>query len=205
VILVRVEAPTARARRALEAVLREDRGLSVVGTRSSLVTPDVVVLKRDSIPQLLAATTPTAPAAPTAPTAAVVMLLDDLDREAAAAAVRAGALAVLPADAEPLAIRAAVHAAAAGLASLPAGFRTGLLHSSDDAPPADAVGHALTAREGEILALLGVGLANKQIGARLGISQHTVKTHVAAIYEKLGASNRAEAVATGLRRGLILL
>src|SRR5690348_15125047 len=105
VILVRVEAPTARARRALEAVLREDRGLSVVGTRSSLVTPDVVVLKRDSIPQLLAATTPTAPAAPTAPTAAVVMLLDDLDREAAAAAVRAGALAVLPADAEPLAIR----------------------------------------------------------------------------------------------------
>jgi DNA-binding NarL/FixJ family response regulator len=201
VIRVRVDAPTAQARRNLEAVLREDRGLSVVDTRSSLVTPDVVVLKRDSIPLLLAATTPTAPA----PTAAVVMLLDDLDREAAAAAVRAGALAVLPADAEPRAIRAAVHAAAAGLASLPAGFRTGLLHSSDDAPPADGVGHALTPREAEILALLGVGLANKQIGARLGISQHTVKTHVAAIYEKLGASNRAEAVATGLRRGLILL
>jgi len=63
----------------------------------------------------------------------------------------------------------------------------------------------LTPREREILTLLGDGLVNKKIGVRLGISEHTVKTHLAAIYEKLEASNRAEAVATGLRMGLIML
>ena len=53
--------------------------------------------------------------------------------------------------------------------------------------------------------LLGEGLVNKEIGVRLGVSEHTVKTHLAAVYEKLDVSNRAEAVATGLRLGLIML
>jgi DNA-binding NarL/FixJ family response regulator len=111
----------------------------------------------------------------------------------------------LPSDATPAEIRAAVHAAAAGLSSLPAAMAAAVLPSSDDAHAAEAVVNALTPREREILALLGEGLANKEIGARLRISQHTVKTHLAAIYEKLGVANRAEAVATGLRRGFILL
>jgi|SRR5437773_6081397 len=70
----------------------------------------------------------------------------------------------------------------------------------------DAVsGPALSNREREILALLGDGLANKQIAARLGISTNTVKTHLELLFEKLGASSRAEAVAMGVRRGLLLL
>jgi DNA-binding NarL/FixJ family response regulator len=133
-------------------------------------------------------------------------LLDDLDSEAAASAMRAGARAALPSDATPAEIRAAVHAAAAGLSALPAALAAGWLPSSDDVHvAADVDGNGLTPREGEILALLGEGLANKEIGVRLRISEHTVKTHLAAIYEKLGAANRAEAVATGLRRGFILL
>jgi DNA-binding NarL/FixJ family response regulator len=67
------------------------------------------------------------------------------------------------------------------------------------------VGPVLTNREREILALLADGLANKQIAARLGISKNTVKTHIELLFDKLTVSTRAEAVATGVRRGLLLL
>jgi DNA-binding NarL/FixJ family response regulator len=63
----------------------------------------------------------------------------------------------------------------------------------------------LTRREQEVLALLADGLVNKQIAARLGISTNTVKTHLELLFEKIGVSSRAEAVATGVRRGLLLL
>lgn len=63
----------------------------------------------------------------------------------------------------------------------------------------------LSRREQEILALLADGLVNKQIAARLGISTNTVKTHLELLFEKLGVATRAEAVATGVRRGLLLL
>ncbi len=53
--------------------------------------------------------------------------------------------------------------------------------------------------------MLAGGLANKEIAAKLNLSDHTVKFHVASILGKLGASSRAEAVAMGIRRGLILL
>jgi DNA-binding NarL/FixJ family response regulator len=63
----------------------------------------------------------------------------------------------------------------------------------------------LTERELEVLQWLAQGLANKQIATQLGISEHTVKFHVSAIYSKLGATNRAEAVRLGVQQGLILL
>jgi NarL family two-component system response regulator YdfI len=53
--------------------------------------------------------------------------------------------------------------------------------------------------------LLSQGLANKQIASVFGISEHTVKFHVSAIYTKLGATNRAEAVRLGVRSGLVTL
>lgn len=63
----------------------------------------------------------------------------------------------------------------------------------------------LTNREREVLQFLAQGLANKQVGHALGISEHTVKFHVSGIYTKLGATNRTEAVRLGLQRGLISL
>lgn len=63
----------------------------------------------------------------------------------------------------------------------------------------------LTNREREILALLADGLGNKQIAVRLGISTNTVKTHLELLFEKIGVSSRAEAVAAGVRRGLLML
>lgn len=73
--------------------------------------------------------------------------------------------------------------------------------TSGEAP----VGTVLSNREREILALLADGLVNKQIAARLGISTNTVKTHLELLFDKLGVTTRAEAVATGVKRGLLLL
>jgi DNA-binding NarL/FixJ family response regulator len=64
---------------------------------------------------------------------------------------------------------------------------------------------ALTPREVEILQLLAAGLGNKEIASRLGISDHTVKFHVASVIGKLGAASRTEAVTLGIRHGLVMI
>jgi DNA-binding NarL/FixJ family response regulator len=64
---------------------------------------------------------------------------------------------------------------------------------------------ALTQRELEVLELLAEGLPNKRIAERLGISDQTVKFHVASIMGKLGATNRVETVRRAVRRGLLSL
>jgi len=61
----------------------------------------------------------------------------------------------------------------------------------------------LTGREHGVLALVADGLPNREIAASLGISEHTVKFHLASIFGKLGAATRTEAVQRGLRLGLI--
>lgn len=63
----------------------------------------------------------------------------------------------------------------------------------------------LTPREVQVLELLAEGLPNKAIAARLGISDQTVKFHVASVAAKLGASNRTDIVRRAVRRGLITL
>jgi DNA-binding NarL/FixJ family response regulator len=64
---------------------------------------------------------------------------------------------------------------------------------------------ALTHRELQVLELLAEGLPNKGIADRLGISDQTVKFHIASIMGKLGASNRIETVRRAVRRGLLSL
>ena len=73
--------------------------------------------------------------------------------------------------------------------------------SAEEEEPVDA----LTAREREVLARLADGLSNKAIAARLGISDETVKFHLSAIFGKLQASNRTDAVRQALRRGMVEL
>jgi len=63
----------------------------------------------------------------------------------------------------------------------------------------------LTPRELDVLALVAEGLPNKAIARQLGISDQTVKFHIASITGKLGASNRTEAVRRAVRRGLVTL
>jgi DNA-binding NarL/FixJ family response regulator len=69
----------------------------------------------------------------------------------------------------------------------------------------DWPGKQMTRRERDVLDLLGEGLGNRAIAERLGISDHTVKFHLASIYGKLGAATRAEAVRRAFRRGLLTL
>ena len=83
-------------------------------------------------------------------------------------------------------------------ALLAAGYRI----TAEREPPRIA---PLTARELQVAALLVEGASNKAIARALGISVHTVKFHVAAVLEKLGARNRADAVAIALREGLVTL
>ena len=61
----------------------------------------------------------------------------------------------------------------------------------------------LTAREREVLSRVADGLPNREIASVLGISEHTVKFHLAAVFGKLGVSSRTEAVRRGLQLGLI--
>ncbi len=111
--------------------------------------------------------------------------------------------AVLPMDALPEEITAACEAVAAGLvAARPADMRV-LASERRTRRPADS--KRLTEREIEVLRMIADGAGNKAIAFRLGISEHTVKFHVAAIMSKLGAASRTEAVTEGFRRGLILL
>lgn len=144
---------------------------------------------------------------------AIVVLADDPSSGWAAEALRAGARAVLPAGVSAAQLHAAMDAVMQGLVVFQA-EEAGVLASFGLAPagsawnrsgPAENLAEALTRREREVLQMLAGGLANKEIAAKLNLSDHTVKFHVASILGKLGASSRAEAVAIGMRCGLILL
>ena len=105
---------------------------------------------------------------------------------------------LLPRDAPPEQIDAALRAVAAGLAVRPAETT----RPAFDALPEPEL-NLLTPREVEVLAAIGNGLGNKAVARQLGISQHTVKFHVESLLRKLGAASRAEAVHKGLRQRLI--
>ena len=153
---------------------------------------------------------------------ALVVVADLAPREAAEL-VRSGVRAVLPNGVRATTLAAAVQAAAAGLVVVPAedavafvppaspdgsGEEALDLIASFAGPPTGRDGEplaALSGRERDVLGLMAEGLANKQIAFRLGISEHTVKTHVAALFAKLHAGTRAEAVVTAARAGLLLL
>lgn len=136
----------------------------------------------------------------------MILLLDHAPPGFVAEAMRAGVRAVLPSQVTAEQLGAALRATVEGLV---------LLHPSDvqslfpaaalAAQPLTELPEALTAREREVLQMLASGLANKEIAAKLSISDHTVKFHVASILGKLGAATRTEAVALGIRRGLVLL
>ena len=121
-------------------------------------------------------------------------------------ALRAGVRAVLPRDTTLEQLRTALEAAAAGLVVVhPSELDAVLSATVSSRVAVDELLEPLTRREREVLQMLAAGLANKEIAARLAISDHTVKFHVASILGKLGVSTRTEAVSAGIRRGLVML
>jgi two-component system, NarL family, nitrate/nitrite response regulator NarL len=116
-------------------------------------------------------------------------------------ALETGASGFVPKEARREQIVDAVLACARGENVLPSDLASGLvseirLRAVDDAP-------ALTERESQILRLIAKGKSLPDIAAELFLGVTTVKTHVQHLYEKLGVSDRAAAVAEAMRRGLI--
>lgn len=141
----------------------------------------------------------------------VIVLVEPASLAASSAALREGVRAVLPNDVSPEQLVAALQAAASGLLVLhPAQAAVQVTTNGFGPVPArtrelNELAEPLTTRESEVLQMLASGLGNKKIAAKLAISEHTVKFHVASILGKLGAATRTEALSIGIRRGLVLL
>ena len=195
-----IAASSAVVRAGLEALAASHPAIELAGAFADLssveaLRPDVILsaLPVDELP---------VPADGIAP--AIVLLSGQQQPPWTRDALRLGVRAVLPRDASAGEILAAVEAAASGLAVVDPRDLEGLL---SDAPAAAVAAEApvLTPREIEVLRMMAEGAANKAIAFRLHISEHTAKFHVASILSKLNASTRAEAVAIGIRKGLILI
>ena len=206
-VLVTASSPITRAR--LEKLLRSSRTLEVVSDpaeSSSLarsaadLQPGLVVVELESAEgdplDLLGELEVNAP---------VLLLVDDPDGAWVASALEAGVRAILPRQVTGPEIIAAIHAASEGLVVLGPGIRLGL---SDDVlrrVDLEPLPESLTPREIEVLRALADGLGNKEIGERLGISEHTVKFHVSSVMGKLGATSRTQAVTLGIQHHLVML
>lgn len=128
----------------------------------------------------------------------LVLTTYDTDRDVVPA-IEAGAVGYLLKDTDPDELMRAVRTAARGEAVLSPSVATRLL--SQVRAPAEP----LSARELEVLHLIADGATNREAARRLFISEATVKSHVLHIYQKLGVNDRAAAVATAFRRGLLTL
>jgi NarL family two-component system response regulator YdfI len=136
-----------------------------------------------------------------------IVVLEGSENGAASDLLRQGARAVLPAGVSPAELLAAVRAVFSGLIVLHPSTIAAIPHAAVNASrnASEEWIEPLTKREKEVLQMLAAGLGNKEIAAKLNISDHTAKFHVGSILGKLGVSTRAEAVAMGIRRGLVLL
>lgn len=136
----------------------------------------------------------------------VIALADDPNPQWVRTALRTGVNAILSREITAEEMRLAILAAEAGLVLLHPTSAQNLGHQGlPSIPNAPTLLEALTAREQEVLRLVSEGLGNKEIAARLNISDHTVKFHISSVLSKLGASSRTEAVSQGIRRGLIAI
>jgi DNA-binding NarL/FixJ family response regulator len=127
------------------------------------------------------------------PAATVVMLTSFAEQERVLAALDAGAVGYLLKDAEPDEILRAVRAGAVGEAPFSPRAATALVADRRREPERATDIDRLTAREREVLLLVGDGLTNKAIARELGISEKTVKAHLTNAYSALGVADRTQA------------
>ena len=220
VTLVVVDDQTA-IREALATVLDLQPGLRVVATAADGEQavaavrehhPDVVLM--DLNMPVLDGVGATAQILDLAPATAVVVLTTFADEASILGALGAGARGYLTKDAGRADIARAVRAAAAGQAVLDPQVQRRLVASAAGAIPAAADTPSvaretkpdlpdLTPRELEVLTLIGEGLSNRAIAAKLVVSEATVKTHINNLFAKADLADRAAAVRYAFARGLV--
>jgi NarL family two-component system response regulator YdfI len=211
VIRVLIGARSEVVRAGLTSLLTADPMFQVVGTfsiddltRVEDLQPEVVLLDLDSPSDesLLAAIQSGG-----ALVNSSLMILTEDPESLAVDVLGSGLRAILPRYATPEEIIAAIQAAATGLVALHPDIFDSMLSRIRPGQQSelDPSGQILTPREIEVLRMIADGLGNKEIAAKLSISDHTVKFHISSIFAKLGASNRAEAVTLGIRHGLIMV
>jgi DNA-binding NarL/FixJ family response regulator len=138
-----------------------------------------------------------------APTTKVILITIDESRGAISEAIQAGVSGYLLKDASPDSLVDAAKNAVEGNAvihpQLTKTFIEEVRLGEGDTPKATP----LSKREREILQKVADGSTTRQVATELGISPHTVKTHLERIFEKLGANDRAQAVAIAIRTGIV--
>ena len=133
------------------------------------------------------------------PETEVIALTSVLEDEAVMKAMRAGAIGYLLKDTQAEELRRAIKAAAAGQVQLSPQAAARLMREvrAPDSP------EKLTERETDVLRLLALGQANKEIALELSIGEKTVKTHVSSILRKLNVPSRTQAALHAVRIGLV--
>jgi DNA-binding NarL/FixJ family response regulator len=200
-----VAATSAVRRAGLESIIRSHAEFHLAGSFGAVASLvsfarstelDVIVIDTDSIPDLLLEPTSDA---------AIVLLTEVTEARSISRLLRSGVHAILSRKSDPDDVLSAIYASYDGLVLLSTATAESLAAVYGDQPlEVEAeLSEEITSRETDVLRMLAQGLVNKDIAARLGISEHTVKFHISSILDKLGASTRTEAVTVGIRRGLI--
>jgi two-component system, NarL family, response regulator YdfI len=204
-IRIAVAATSAVRRAGLESIIRSHAEFHLAGcfgAVASLVSfarsteLDVIVIDTDSIRDLLLEPTSDA---------AIVLLTEVTEARSISRLLRSGVRAILSRESDPDDVLSAIYASYDGLVllSTPTAESLAALFGDQPLEVEAELSEEITSRETDVLRMLAQGLVNKDIAARLGISEHTVKFHISSILDKLGASTRTEAVTLGIRRGLI--
>ena len=134
--------------------------------------------------------------------AEVVLLASDIDSATVYRAVAAGAKGFLSKDADAAEIGASIAAVGRGETVLAPAVQSALAAQIQTRAERDSA-PTLSAREAEVLRLIAEGGSAPEIGAQLHLSTATVKGHLQSLYDKLGVSDRAAAVARAMRCGLL--
>ena len=197
---VSVQSASPFARAGLEQALGADPRFEIVTVEEGGDPPDVILVDgtADDVVKLRSVSIH-ASAPP------LVLLTDAFDPAEIPHLLSRGVRGILPRDSSPFEIAAALETATQDLVALTPEFLEAVLPSDRAESRPNDLQEALTAREMEVLALLAEGFGNKEIAAKLDISENTAKFHVSSILGKLGAMTRTEAVTRGYRLGLILI
>jgi DNA-binding NarL/FixJ family response regulator len=131
--------------------------------------------------------------------ARVVVLTTSADHRSLTRALDAGAAGFLSKDQRLDELVDAIHDVMAGQMVVAPSLLPVLLRADEEGSPA----RRLSRREADVLQLMADGASNQEIAGQLHLSHHTVRNHVQHIFARLGAHSKLEAVAIGLRRGLI--